>query len=78
MAASITVPPTTRFSSPQGYLNDLYMILGNEAFADAANPTIGIGTKDNTYADIATALFAFRGQIPSLLEEELAHASRTR
>lgn len=55
-----------------GYLNDLYMILGNEAWADAANPTIGIGTKDNTYGDIATALFAFRGQVPSLLDEELA------
>ena len=55
-----------------GYLNDLYMMLGNEAWADAANPTIGIGTADNTYGDIATALFAFRGQVPTLLEEELA------
>lgn len=55
-----------------GYLNDLYMMIGNEAFADAANPTIGIGTADNTYGSIATALFAFRGQVPSLLEEELA------
>jgi len=54
-----------------GYLSDLYMMLGNEAWADAANPTIGIGTADNTYGDIATALFAFRGQVPSLLEEEL-------
>lgn len=55
-----------------GYLNDLYMMLGNEAWADAANPTIGIGTKDRTYGEIATALFAFRGQLPNLLEEELA------
>ena len=55
-----------------GYLNDLYMMLGNEAWADAANPTIGIGTKDRTYGDIATALFAFKGQVGSLLEEELA------
>ncbi len=55
-----------------GYINDLYMMLGNEAWADAANPTIGIGTADNTYGDIATALFAFRGQMSSLLEEELA------
>ena len=42
-----------------GYLNDLYMMVGNEAYADAANPTIGIGTKDKTYGDIATALFSF-------------------
>ena len=48
------------------------MMLGNEAWADAANPTIGIGTKDKTYGDIATALFAFKGQVASLLEEELA------
>ena len=54
-----------------GYLNDLYMLVGNEAYADAANPTIGIGTKDRTYGDIATALFAFKGQTASLLEEEL-------
>ena len=55
-----------------GYLHDLYMIHGNEAYADALNPTIGIGTADNTYGDIATALFAFKGQTASLLEEELA------
>jgi hypothetical protein len=55
-----------------GYLNDLYLLVGNEAYADAANPTIGIGTKDKTYGDIATSLFSFKGQLPSLLEEELA------
>src|SRR6185503_9455395 len=55
-----------------GYLNDLYMMEGNEASADAANPTIGFGTADNTYGDIATALFAFKGQVSTLLEEELA------
>ena len=55
-----------------GYLSDLYMMLGGEAWADAANPTIGIGTSHSTYGDIATALFAFKGQTASLLEEELA------
>lgn len=55
-----------------GYLNDLYMLEGNEAWADAANPTIGIGTANHTYGDIATALFAFKGQVPTLLDEELA------
>ncbi len=55
-----------------GYLNDLYMLVGNEAYADAANPTIGIGTKDSTYGSIATSLFAFKGQVPTLLDEELA------
>jgi hypothetical protein len=50
-----------------GYLNDLYMMVGNEALADAANPTIGIaGT------DVATAMFSFKGQLATLLDEELA------
>ncbi|MEI6342773.1 MAG: hypothetical protein WCR07_12510 [Verrucomicrobiota bacterium] len=55
-----------------GYLHDLYMILGGEAWADAANPTIGIGTKDKTYGDVATSLFAFKGQVATLAQEELA------
>ena len=55
-----------------GYINNLYMLLGDEARADAANPTIGIGTKDSTYGEIATSIFSFQGQVPSLLEEELA------
>lgn len=55
-----------------GYLSDLYKIVGDEAWADAANPTIGIGTANRTYGDIATALFSFKGQVVSLLEEELA------
>lgn len=55
-----------------GYLSDLYKLVGDDAADDADNPTIGIGTKDRTYGDIATALFSFKGQVPSLLEEELA------
>ncbi len=56
-----------------GYLNDLYMILGNEAFADAANSTIAFNTADgSSFGDVATALFSFKGVVPSVLEEELA------
>ena len=54
-----------------GYLSDLYRIVGDDAADDADNPTIGIGTKDRTYGDVATALFSFKGQVPTLLEEEL-------
>jgi len=68
-----------------GYLSDLYMALGNEAFADASNPTIlfdsqAIGTIahdsvaidfENVFRSTATARFAFQGQVSSLLEEEL-------
>jgi hypothetical protein len=60
-----------------GYLSDLYMIHGNEAYADAANPTIAFSTESaenfNTeYGDIATSLFSFKGQLATMLEEELA------
>lgn len=55
-----------------GYLNDLYMILHNEAYADAADPTIAFGTDSGEYGTAVTSLFAFRGQVPSVLEEELA------
>jgi len=54
-----------------GYLSDLYKIVADEASDDADNPTIGIGTKDKTYGDISTALFSFKGQMATLLDEEL-------
>ncbi len=68
-----------------GYLADLYMALGNEAYADASNPMIlfdaqSIGTVaddsvaggfEDLYRSTATSRFAFQGQVSSLLEEEL-------
>ena len=55
-----------------GEISDLYTYVANDAAADEANPTISIGTANSTYASVATALFNFQGQEPSLLEEELA------
>ena len=54
-----------------GYLNDLYMLVGNEAYADAANPTIAFNTDSGQFGDVATSLFAFKGQLSSVLDEEL-------
>ena len=68
-----------------GYLNDLYMALGNEAYADAANPLISLdvdpqrlltaqslpASLGTTIQTTATARFAFQGQVASLLDEEL-------
>ena len=62
-------------------LADLYNLLGDEAYDDAMNPTIGIGANfDNTqmtgfemdYGALSSALFAFDNQVPTLLDEELA------
>jgi len=69
-----------------GYLNDLYVALGNEAFADASNPTVSfdgqaLGTLgdaavtasfEENFRSTSTARFAFQGQVATLLDEELA------
>jgi hypothetical protein len=55
-----------------GYLNDLYMTLGNAAWANSLNPTIGFGTGDQTYGAVATASFCFEGEVPTLLAQNLA------
>jgi hypothetical protein len=55
-----------------GRLADLYMLAGNEAYADAADPTIAFGTDDGIYGSQATSLHCFMNQTASLLEEELA------
>ena len=53
-------------------LADLYMLLGNEAFGDAADPTIGFSTADGQYGFAAPSIFCFQNQMDSLLDEELA------
>jgi len=55
-----------------GYLNDLYMTLGNDAWANSLNPTIGFGTDNTTYGSIATSQFVFEGEEPTLLAQNLA------
>jgi len=55
-----------------GRLADLYLLLGNEAYADAADPTIAFGTDNGIYGSQATSLHCFMNQTASLLEEELA------
>lgn len=53
-----------------GYISDLYKLVGDEAWADANNPTISIGSKDVTYGQIATSLFPFMGQAATLMEQQ--------
>ena len=54
-----------------GYLNDLYTLLGNEAYADAANPTISVDDASGA-AEVNTSRFSFEAQVANSLEEELA------
>ena len=61
-------------------LSDLYTTLGDEAYADALNPTIGFGSNfaevkpqlQIDYGAASSALFCFDNQVPTLLDEELA------
>jgi len=55
-------------------LRDLYMLLGNEAYADAMDPTLAFPRElsSDTHGGMATSIFPFMNQVPNLLEEELA------
>ena len=53
-------------------ISDFYTILGNEAYGDAVDPTIGFGSDSVEYGSLAPAVFAFQNQVSSLIEEELA------
>ncbi len=52
-------------------LADFYTLLGNEAYADAVDPTIGFDTQAGEYGSIMPSIFSFQNQLDSLLDEEL-------
>ncbi|HMP72003.1 MAG TPA: PA14 domain-containing protein [Kiritimatiellia bacterium] len=53
-------------------LSDFYTLLGNEAYSDAKDPTIGIGSSSIEFGSLAPVVFSFQNQLSSLIEEELA------
>lgn len=53
-------------------LADFYTLLGNEAYADAIDPTIGFDTQAGEFGSMMPSIFAFQNQLNSLLDEELA------
>ncbi|MBX3745560.1 MAG: hypothetical protein KF833_09655 [Verrucomicrobiae bacterium] len=55
-----------------GRIADLYLLHANEAFADAADPTVGLTTDSTELGSVASSIFAFENQVDSLIEEELA------
>lgn len=60
-------------------ISDFYTILGNEAYTDALDPTIGYGSAlfndlsgaNPGYGNLAPAVFCFQNQMSSMIEEEL-------
>jgi hypothetical protein len=53
-------------------ISDFYTLLGNEAYVDAQDPTIGHGSDSADYGSLATSVFTFQNQMSSLIDEELA------
>lgn len=53
-------------------ISDFYVLLGNEAYADALDPSIGFGSDSVEYGSLATSVHAFQNQMADLLDEELA------
>lgn len=51
-------------------LADFYALLGNEAYADAQDPTVGVMTSGE-FQSMAPTIYAFENQLASVLEEEL-------
>ncbi|MBF0451225.1 MAG: hypothetical protein HQK75_11025 [Candidatus Magnetomorum sp.] len=52
-------------------ISNFYNLLGNEAYNDALDPTIGFGTDSEFYGSLAPTIFTFMNQTPNLLDEEL-------
>lgn len=52
-------------------ISKFYTLLGNEAYSDALDPTIGYATNDKTYGELAPTIFSFMNQLSTLNEEEL-------
>jgi len=52
-------------------ISGFYTLLGNEAYTDALDPTIGIGSDSTEYGSLAPTIFCFMNQVPNLLDEEL-------
>ena len=55
-----------------GRIAQLYTLLGNEAYADALNPTVDLGGKAGVDTTAESSIFPFMNQCENLLDEELA------
>lgn len=53
-------------------IQDLYMVIGNEAYADSQDPLIGFGSNSAAYGTSAASIWTFMNQTSDALEEELA------
>lgn len=52
-------------------ISDFYTLLGNEAYTDSLDPTIGVGSDVVDPGSISTSVYAFENEVSSPIEEEL-------
>ena len=55
-----------------GRIAELYTLLGNEAYADALNPTVDLGSDSGVDDSAESSIFPFMNQCENVLDEELA------
>lgn len=77
LSSPITTPGiNTALQLAATRLSDFYMVLGNEAYADAQAPTIAYGDDSmdfaTDYGAFASSMFCFQNEVGSLVEEELS------
>lgn len=71
-------PPVNYQPANQALLNaasrisDFYVLLGNEAYAEASDPTVGFSTGSAQFGSLASSIFAFQDEEDTLLDQELA------
>ena len=53
-------------------LSDFYTLIGNDAYTDAKDPTIGVGSSSVDFGAMAPVVFSFQNQLASMLDEELS------
>jgi len=63
---------TTALMLASTRLADFYMLLGNEAYTDAQDSTIGFSTDSAEYGALAPTVFTFQNQLDTQIAEELA------
>lgn len=66
-------PANTAILDVTTKIAQFYALLGNEAYADAVDPTVGITTDELQFniGALAPSIFNFENQVPNLLDEEL-------
>ena len=71
-ADQTSIGVTQALQTAASRITQFYTLLGNEAYSDALDPTIGFSIDSAEYGTLAPTIHTFQNQLSSLGEEELA------